>query len=189
MAGSCRVLLCVSIVLLLGGNPASAFGYWYTPAYVYSSYYYAPIPVYYQYYWAVPAYSCQPASAVTAIPADSPSTSKADAEPPVLPAATGEPPVGGMNQRPPTISATRAQSGNVVPGGAPLPKDRCRVGFWNLTGREVTLTVEGKSVTLAKNRSVTMDLERNFAWQVDQRPQHVERIAEGQFAYDLVIRE
>src|SRR5438105_14738605 len=84
------------------------------------------------------------------------------------------------DDRPPASIAMRSGAGSNVPGGNALQKELCRVGFWNLSGREVTLTIAGKSWNVPKDQEITLDLDRHFAWQVDQRPQHVERIPEGQ---------
>ncbi len=186
MAASRRVLLCILAIGLFAPNASAyyyySFGYWYAPPTVYT-YYYAPAPVY-SYYWVVPSYSCPVTPAATVIPLER------NAVPlPAPPSKSATPPVGKTEGRPPAIVSTRTQSGTYVPAGTPQKQDSCRIGFWNLTGRELALTVEGKRFTLAKNRSLTMDVSRNFAWQIEGRPQHVERVPEGQLTHDLVIRD
>ena len=47
--------------------------------------------------------------------------------------------------------------------------ERFPVGFWNVSGRDVLLTVGGQRYLLARNRSITLNLGRTFAWQVDQQ--------------------
>jgi hypothetical protein len=89
----------------------------------------------------------------------------------------------------PLIVTSHAISGNGIRGKSALPKDRCQVGFWNLSGRDVTLAIEGKSWTLLKDRAVTIDLDRQFSWQVDGRSQHVERVAEGSASHEVTIRD
>jgi hypothetical protein len=69
-----------------------------------------------------------------------------------------------------------------------LAKDRCRVGFWNMSGRDVTLVVDGQARLLPRNRLLTLDLARTFAWQIDQQPRHTERVAEDRATYEVVIR-
>ena len=93
------------------------------------------------------------------------------------------------DSRMPVIVTSHAQSGALSAATSPVPKDRCRVGFWNLSGRDVTLVIAGKALSLAKDRAVTLDLEREFAWQVSGRSQHVERVGEGQATHEVVIRE
>jgi hypothetical protein len=89
----------------------------------------------------------------------------------------------------PVIVTSHTLGGGFVPGSRPLAKDRCRVGFWNLAGRDVTVVVDGKAFRLAKDRSITMDLERQFAWQIEGQPLHVERLPETALSHEVVIRE
>jgi hypothetical protein len=141
--------------------------------------------------WIIPDY-CLPLPGPRVIPVP-------DAKPmpfanptPAPPSPTGEPPIQkktAIDPRMPIIVTSHALSGSMPPGAALLPKDRVRVGFWNLAGRDVTVTIDGKSHALAKNRAVTLDLGRQFAWQVANQPQHVERIPEGQQSHEVVIRE
>jgi hypothetical protein len=111
---------------------------------------------------------------------------------PAPPSSTGEPPLNkktSADPRMPIIVTSHAMSGSTAPGAAPLAKNRVRVGFWNLAGRDVTVSIDGKAYKLAKDRAITLDLERQFAWQIANQPMHVERIAEGQFSHEVVIRE
>jgi hypothetical protein len=68
-------------------------------------------------------------------------------------------------------------------------KDRVKVGFWNITGRDITLTVAGKTHQLARNRSLTLELERDFTWQADRAAAHMERAPDGQTRHEVVIRD
>jgi hypothetical protein len=100
--------------------------------------------------------------------------------PPALP-QTKEPPLQQQSAlKPPIINSTRSL------GGA---RDRCSVGFWNLTGRDVTLSIDGKSFALAKNRKITMTLEHQFSWQADNGAQQLERVPESQTTFEVVVRE
>lgn len=71
----------------------------------------------------------------------------------------------------------------------PLTSDRFRVGFWNLTGRDVTLTVGSKTVTLAKNREITLDLERQFSWRIDGRSMQIGRVPDGATTHEVAIKD
>ena len=123
------------------------------------SYYYAAPSV----YW-IPYSYCPPLTVPTprVIPVP-------DAVPkPAPPSPTGEPPLqkaiekkASNDPRMPLIVTSHAVGGNYVPGSAPLAKDR----------------------------SVTLDLERQFSWQVEGQPQHVERVGETQTTLELVIRD
>jgi hypothetical protein len=83
----------------------------------------------------------------------------------------------------PKIDGTYAS--NATPSTS---KDRCRVGFWNLTGRDVTLTIDGKSWTLAKDRATTLELDRRFTWQADRQAERAVSVPKGQSTYEVVIR-
>jgi hypothetical protein len=51
------------------------------------------------------------------------------------------------------------------------------------------VTIEGKSWSLPKNQVLTFDMDREFTWQIAGHPQHVERIAAGKMAHEVIIRE
>ena len=180
MAGFWRLSLSVGITALFAASIAHAFNgrlgmsrvATVSQSYVLPySYYYCPTSP-----TVIPVPDARPGQA---IPTPAPASSTA--EPPLQKKVANDP-------RMPLIVTSHAIGGNYVPGSS-LPKDRCRVGFWNLAGREVTLVIEGKAYTLPKDRAVTLDLERQFAWQVAGRSQHVERIAEGQASHEVVIQE
>jgi hypothetical protein len=127
-------------------------------------------PAYY-YYWGPPVYhACPPGPTVLPVP---------DARP------TNEPPLQSSDARPKIIT-TRTLGGNEP---STQSKERCRVGFWNLTGHAVTLTVSGKSWPLAKDQAMTVELDRQFSWQVEGRAQHLERVPDEQMVYEVVVRE
>ena len=185
MAGAWRLSLCVVTVSLLAATSANAFGSrlgsWRSPATV--SYYYV-VPYYYY---------CPPLPMVIPVPA---ATRPGYAIPtPAPPSATGEPPLQKVpakavnDPRLPVIVTSHALGGSHLPGAAPLPKDRCRVGFWNLSGRDVTLLIDGKAWKLSKDRAVTLDLDRQFAWQIQGGTQRVERVPEGLATHEVLIRE
>jgi hypothetical protein len=185
MAGLWRLAFCVIALGLMTATGVQAGGrvvVWSAPPIVTYYYYAVPTPV-----WVMPYYSCAP---VIVVPRVIPVP---DARPTAAPpSSTGEPPLlkkTSNDPRAPVIVTSHAIGSNFVPGKAPLAKGFCRVGFWNLSGREVTLVIDGKVRTLAKDRSVTLDLDREFSWQIEGRLQHVERVAEGQATLELVIRE
>ncbi len=88
-------------------------------------------------------------------------------------------------KRAPAVTESR------FPGNAtePTTKARCRVGFWNLSGRDVTLTVDGQPRPLGKERALTLELPLRFVWQVDQTPARTEQVPTGQSTHEIVIRE
>ena len=74
-----------------------------------------------------------------------------------------------------------AQATEAAPG-------RCKVGFWNITGRDLTLTINGQARTLPKDRAVTVELERNFVWQITGRDPHSERVPEEMSVFEVILR-
>jgi hypothetical protein len=63
-----------------------------------------------------------------------------------------------------------------------------RVGFWNITGRDVTLSIDGRTRNLAKDRAITVDVERSFTWQVNDGALHTERVPTEQNTFEVIIR-
>jgi hypothetical protein len=161
MAGAWRIAIGVA-VSLIAATSSQAGCWWYAPP---TQYYAAPM----YYYYA-------PSPRVIAVPDALPKSPNQTAEPPLQKG------VKGGADRAPEIITTRAQT-------AGLTKDRLQIGFWNLTGRDITLTVGGTTRTLGKNRALTVELEREFSWQVDRLPEHIERVPDGKTAYEVVIRE
>lgn len=182
MVGSSRLVLGVVVSLIAISNAdafGGRFGWWRSPPAV--SYYYAvPYPM-----WCPPAVPM-----VVPVPDAAPRWANPVAAPP---SQSPEPPLQKPmkltgDPRMPVITASHALGGNYVPGKAPAG-DRCRVGFWNLTGRDVTIHVEGKAVTVAKDKAVTVELDRQFTWQIAGQTQHIERVPDGQASHDVIMRE
>lgn len=201
MVGYWHALSSLLCALFVSANTAHAFcslvGYGYGYVLPASSFYYYA-PAYYYYPHVIPETYCAPTPRV--VPLENPRGKFADPIPappspkPQTPAAV-MPPARTQNnpdnndKRAPMVITIRSRTGGYLAGDHAPSKDVCRVGFWNLSGRELTLTVAEKSWKLPKDQSITLDLDRSFAWQVDQRPQSVERVPEGQSAHELVIRE
>jgi hypothetical protein len=74
-----------------------------------------------------------------------------------------------------------AQAADVAPG-------RAKVGFWNITGADVTLTVDGQQRKLPKDRAVTLELGRTFVWQLDGRSPRLERVPDDQTVFEVILR-
>ena len=154
-------------------------------------------------YW-VPAVICPPISAVPirsgaiyAVPTAAQPSSIQTAEPPTRSLQTPPPPMlprmKSSDTRDlsaaPTVVAARSLSGNAsAPGVLPVPKELCRVGFWNLTGRDVTLVVDGRSHILAKDRAVTLDLRHRFTWRIDTSAEKTEQVGDDQTTHEVVVR-
>jgi hypothetical protein len=163
MAGPWRILVGVVAVSLGVASSSQAQGFGGGCGW------YAPPAV--SYYYPAPVYYYYPR--VIAIP-DAPPT-------PAPPSSNAK----TASERP-VIITTR---GLATDAAGTAAKVRLKIGFWNLTGRDITLTVAGQVRTLAKNRAVTLELEREFSWQIDRLPAHLERVPEGQAVHEVVIRE
>jgi hypothetical protein len=179
MAGFFGKVLLAGLVLLGASSSAQAWWgwrWWGYPAY-YNSAYYGPA------YYYPPVYPV----CTTVIPTPAPQSmvpAKKIAEK-VPGGKTTEPPLGNMMKQGPTVTESRSKSG----GYAPANKERCKVGFWNLTGRDVTLKIDGEQQVLPKNRAVTLDLERAFAWQIDQGETVTEHVPEEQPFHEVILRQ
>ncbi|MBV9123034.1 MAG: hypothetical protein JO112_06740, partial [Planctomycetes bacterium] len=68
------------------------------------------------------------------------------------------------------------------------PGDRCQVGFWNLSGQDVTLKVDGQSHLLAQGKNLRLDLGREFVWRVNDREAQSQQVPSAEAALDIIIR-
>lgn len=102
---------------------------------------------------------------------------------PRLPITT-EPPT--IQKRAPTVF--EARSGTRTAQAAEVSQDRCKVGFWNVTRQDVTLTIDGKSRMLAKDRAVTVDIGREFTWQITGRELRQERVPPETKVFEVILR-
>lgn len=115
-----------------------------------------------------------------------PSASPAPGSPTPVPRSptTAEPPT--IQKRAPIVF--EARSGARTAQAAEGSEDRCKVGFWNITGQDVTLTIDGKSRMLAKDRAVTIDLGRDFTWQITGREPRRERVPQETNVLEVILR-
>lgn len=104
------------------------------------------------------------------------------------PKSSSPEPPSAAKMRGPVIQESRALAGVASDKTAKSPTSRCRVGFWNVTGRDIQLQVEGKSQSLAKNRATTLELERHFLWQIDGGEMNPERVPDSQNYFEVIIR-
>jgi hypothetical protein len=65
---------------------------------------------------------------------------------------------------------------------------RATIAFWNLTDRDLTLKVDGQERFLVRGKSLTMDLGRQFVWQVSGHDPQNESVARGETGLEIVIR-
>ncbi|MCI0683877.1 MAG: hypothetical protein L0Y71_17360 [Gemmataceae bacterium] len=97
-----------------------------------------------------------------------------------------EPPLSP--KRAPTITESRSYGGVTRAGATDAPAGRCKVGFWNITGGDVTLTIDGRTRRLPKDRALDVQLPRTFVWQIDGRAAQTETIPEGQNMFEVILR-
>jgi hypothetical protein len=191
----------VAAVLLVLISPLAAradFG-WFGHARPVRSYYY-PVPVVYApvapvVYVPVAPVVCQPPP-VVAVPQPSypPPPANGYATPAPAP-ASGSPPPSRMPSEPPSTSGPGVKESRFyepysVASFNPAKErgERCSVVFWNVTGRDLTLRVNRESRTLPRGKSLTIELPRQFTWQVEGHDAQVETIAPGDAAVEFVIR-
>jgi hypothetical protein len=62
------------------------------------------------------------------------------------------------------------------------------VGFWNLSGHDVVLRVDGQPHLLALGQRLKLELGRRFVWKVGDYEAQVEQMPAGIPTMELVIR-
>jgi hypothetical protein len=120
-----------------------------------------------------------------------PSSGPASPEPPLANPPRRDNPVSPAPGRQPSVSESRSyyDSYAVAPRAGDLPAgDHCSVGFWNLSGQDLIVHIDGKARTLERGRKMLLDVGRQFEWQVDGREPHKENIATGEQALEIVVR-
>lgn len=168
-------------------SSVSSSYYYYPPAV--SSYYYYPVPL--AVMPAVPAVYAAPVAVPAPVapapvyaappPAYAPPApacpSPAPLEPPMPPArpapAVSESP---SQARAPAVTTTAAKPSPIV-----------QVSFWNYSNQDVTLRVDGQARILARGRGLTLDMPREFVWQVNDRTEETERVPAEKPGVQIVI--
>jgi hypothetical protein len=67
--------------------------------------------------------------------------------------------------------------------------DNRSVCFWNLTAGRLSIRVEGKPYVLDRGKQLTLDLPRQFRWQVDGRQAESVVFEDDRAALEIVIRQ
>jgi hypothetical protein len=125
---------------------------------------------------------CVPICALQAVPlAPAAMPQKMYAIPKPAPASkTSEPPV---NPSPKPIIRDSQFLGGTYTGG-----ENCKVGFWNLSGRDLTIKVNGTARVVPRDRAVVLDLRREFVWHAQGRePQRV-LVPPDKGTHEIVLR-
>jgi len=182
MAGSLRWALGLAL-LALAAAAASGGGWSSGRSMSYSGpAYYGPVCSYALPIVALP-YPCVPILPPERLPRP---IGKGLAKPIPAPArTTNEPPAA---KRAPIITESRSLGGGFLHLAPNVPAGRIRVGFWNITGRDLTVHVDGQPRKIAKDQAVTIDLARTFVWQIGDGVVQTERVAEDRGSYEVILR-
>ena len=197
MPGFARAGLSAALLLALLAGHAHAFGgrWTYTASYSYPVYSSAYYPAYYSvpavsYYvpaWPIyvaPAAVCTPTVIVPA-----PAAPLYAVPTPAPPSQTVEPPAIKTRSNLPTVSESYSGSALKTVQVGSAGKERIQVGFWNVSGRDVTLTINGRAYFLPRNRSITLALSRRFTWHIDQRTLRTENVPQENSTLEIVLRQ
>ncbi|MBM4067538.1 MAG: hypothetical protein FJ271_01130 [Planctomycetes bacterium] len=184
-------LFAAGLVLLI--IPSLAHGWWrwggfhhryYRAAYYGGAYYggYGYYPVAYAPAYAA-TYGVYPAACGVSLPvATAPTYATPQAAPP---SQSNEPPMAATKKGP-TITESRSLGGNYASMDdktGPL-----RVGFWNISGKDVNLKVNGETHLVPRNRTLNLRLDRSFIWQAGTNDAKQEQIAESQTTHEVILR-
>ena len=110
------------------------------------------------------------------------------------PSGDNEPPraklqVSTQNKKPQVRDSKEYDAYPVAHGDKTKATDgRCKVNFWNVSGKSLVLQVGGRRLSLASGRSVTLELDRQFAWQIEGRVEHSQSIPQAESELDILIR-
>ncbi len=124
-----------------------------------------------------------PAPSPYAVPSPAPPSPTAPPTPPSSP---------GASQPKPQVSESRS----AFDAYAAMPKaddpppvgGRAAVCFWNLSERDVTLRVDGKTHRVARGQNLRLSLARQFVWREENREPQAERIPDSATGLEIVIR-
>jgi hypothetical protein len=131
-----------------------------------------------------------PVLPVPAVPAPRPLATPTPAPPssgPVVPTSPSTPPMSPV----PAVEESRSfyppAPGVTTTSKGPI-NDKAKVGFWNLSTREVVLRVDGQPHVLAQGQCLKLELGRRFVWQAGDYEAQIEDMPAGVPSMELVIR-
>lgn len=177
MAGSLRGWLLVGCLFATVTGSAHSFGGRWCPVPGYRVVYYPAYPA--PMVWCPPGLPAPP-------PVPYPFAQPYPAPP--SPSPTREPPWQSPLERAPKVSESRSLSSSKPLPVNPKAGPTCRVGFWNTTGRDVTLKIDGTSYLLAKDKSLTLDLGRKFTWHMERGEPRGEIVPDDRATWEIVLR-
>jgi hypothetical protein len=134
---------------------------------------------------------------------------------PAPPSGTVEPPISVPFKQPPSVKESTSQQPPDVkestdqqppkvkestnksygsfysgpPAGGPVTDTTmCKVGFWNLSNRPITVRVSGEVHVLQVSQSLALILPRQFDYQLDLEAPQTEIVPAGRASVDIVLR-
>ena len=69
-----------------------------------------------------------------------------------------------------------------------LLPDHCTVGFWNLTGRDLTVLVEGQNHVVLRGKILKLQAGRQFAWRMEGHEPQNETVPMENSGVEIVLR-
>jgi hypothetical protein len=179
-----RLLIAISVLLAITVPASAHFGFLFRPRATTAYYYAVPVTVIYP-------------DPVVCIPLDNPP--QLFAQPSSAPASSNkEPPL--VDPGTPSPSSTESKKAHTPTeryfdayavagkGAAPRADGRSSVSFWNLSAGALALKVGEQRTTLSAGRSVTLNLERRFQWQIEGREVQTAQVAANESGLEIVIR-
>jgi len=62
------------------------------------------------------------------------------------------------------------------------------VAFWNLSNRDLRIKIAGQAQVIARGKNLTLDLSRQFVWQVEGQEPQTENMPATESAMEIVLR-
>jgi hypothetical protein len=180
-ASSCMAFLFLPL-------PASAHGFGWGRASS-MSYYCYPTPV----CWDPCAIYVPPCPPGTLVTPGAPIPTQGAAPGPLAPPTAAPPSAGPLTpgKGQPEVSESRSfyESFSVRSQSTDKPAtDRCAAGFWNLTGRDVTVSVEGQAHPVPRGKSLKLQVGRQFVWRVEGHEPQSEIVPKENSGVEIVLR-
>jgi hypothetical protein len=185
------------VILLLGAMPADAN--WWRSNRTSAYYYYRPAAVAYPApVAAAPVYPSVPYSPAVAVapqvavptpiptptPYCPPAATPVPTAPIYAPATPAPPSEIPSTQKAPEVQESRFLSLTANAANSGL----CTITFWNWSGRDQTLRIDGQTRLLPSGKGLTLDLPRQFVWQVGSQQARVERIGARETVREFAIQ-
>jgi hypothetical protein len=180
----------LALLILVAGSGSARADWWgyssCSSGYYYTAYYHPVVtPIY---------YVVQPAAYANPAPMVRPAIGNGYyAQPQAAPPSPGnEAPPEKKKAGPPKVTESQAPSMSDAKV-TPVAEDGngngvCRVGFWNVSGRDVKLTVGDKTYNVLRDRNLTLSLSRTFSWGINGNEPQADRVPDERTSHEIVIR-